>query len=369
MQIIESLFSWLAFALCIPMHYAIHKAIGGGYAKIILILSFLPIDFNRRYKNDTPIELAARCGNLSIVKQLLNIKMIRCNNSYNIINALCEASKCGHVLVVFELLKIKIVRDKADFRGNYALNNAVCNGHLSIAQELLKNSAVKNRLAAKNNILKLAVMSSNFVMAEALLKTELVRDNAHYENNAALYKAVCKWSFPLVDALLKLPNVRHLIAMDANHDFFKKISNRHPAMVYVIVKAMWSNDFSASRAVKTLLQPKLRMAIDIKVQLALEFKSFKRLDNLALIDSLTLASSPEALHGNTEALPFDIIGHILQYLYEPKYKNSNPIVLMFMYHISHKCSHPELYNLAFEAADSVLAIEDRKSALTLSHVL
>lgn len=351
LSIIKSFFSNLAYVLSTPIHYALHKAIDKGYTRIAWAISFLPIDLNRSYNGHTPLQRATKNGNTAIEIELLKIKTVKNNAAANL-------------YLPQELLTIPAIIYNDPIRNNIALNFDAKLAQVPINPELLKILSETNDGATGNNRYQFFNTNNrNFPVMQELFWFGVGRHPVDLYQSS-LYKACRRGDLSMVQELLTIRAVIDQAAAYNDGALNEAASNGHTLIVHAIIRAIWPDGYNIiPKHITPAVQKSINKAMVIRGQLVVEFKKFQNLN--PTYSSELLPSSNESNY-NISSLPVDMISRILQFLYPVGCEKLKPIVLMFKHHIAHERISPKLADLAVDAAESVLARENKKTPALLS---
>lgn len=156
----------------------------------------------------TPLMIAARAGDLAVVKLLLKYgAQPSCRNAIGS-SALHDACDCGHVDVVRALLSkagdmlqemLEAERDTGDLNTGTPLHLAALGGHVDTVHELIEVGANINAVNAYYDTpLHLAVEAKNTKMVIVLIEAGAEVEELNYSGKTPLYIALCKGNSDIV---------------------------------------------------------------------------------------------------------------------------------------------------------------------------
>jgi len=148
-----------------PIHYVLHKSIKNGYIIIIRAISFLPINFNRKYNGSTPLESAIKANNTKIVKELLKIQAVKNGIiKQEIANLLTECfdTNTNVTLEMFDALELTSgwPRSSLEKYSHRDINNAIRDGQIKKVKDLLKKyniTSINYDKEPNNNIIDMII--------------------------------------------------------------------------------------------------------------------------------------------------------------------------------------------------------------------
>lgn len=353
------------------------------------LLKIKSVRDNAAANSNTALYLASERGDLPMVQELLAIPVVRDNDATHILyEALVNGGRHGCLDVAYELYQIPKIKSEASSNillRKEMLRVAVIFGHLPLVQKLLATEAIKNiAVQTSEDLVTLAINSGKILVLRELLKIEEIKNNTALDHSLVLREAIKGGNSLMVKELLAMPIIKNNVTANNNTAFLVAAKGArlsivlellkipavkgatispaslatissfcHSSIVYAILKTLWHHG-NIPAHIKRMMQPNIRMALNLKVQLALEFKKFK--DSTPTYSS-ELISSSNGARNNIASLSYDLIGRILQFVHPEGCEKLIPMVLMFRHHISHERFCPKLADLAVEAAESVLAIE------------
>ena len=236
--------------------------------KISCIETMGDCDYNITY---TPLEYAAKCDYVDLIKELIRIKAK--NDDIN--KALIIAAQKGHADVVRELVQAKAKIDAI----NTALISAtkkfpgctnrttISNTHqdyLNVIKELIKAGAHVNHTDEWENTALIEVVGCSLYteaqkknkgeVIQALLNAKANVNHANKEGSTALIRAIEKHDFNVVQILLKVPGIK---INHANKDGNTALIKALQCLQYTYVagdKEQYNNCFNSQKILETLLQ-------------------------------------------------------------------------------------------------------------------
>lgn len=143
-------------------HSLLHKAIEKNFLTVVRCMLCLPIDFNRKYNGQTPLQHACNVGNDNIVKELLKVQDIRnhafnCYQSLKLIMKIVQEKNAQVSEWYLEFLKafknvdvnnLRIAENVYDSHDSYLLDVLVSEGininNFSISVEALEDKDIVN---------------------------------------------------------------------------------------------------------------------------------------------------------------------------------------------------------------------------------